>query len=72
MTIDRSNDSNRGKAMGTMYIGLEVAIGSGALLSAFIYSNDPANFKAVFLLISVLTSCAIYFIIRETRHLKNG
>lgn len=69
-TIDRSNDLNRGKAMGTLYIGLEVAIGSGALLSAYVYSNTPANFKSVFLIMAAITSFAIIFLIRETRQLK--
>ncbi len=70
-TIDRSNDLNRGKAMGTLYIGLEVAIGSGALLSAYVYSNAPANFKAVFLIMAAITSMAIIFLSRESKKIAS-
>jgi MFS family permease len=66
-TIDRSTDSNRGKAMGTLYIGLEIAIGSGALLSAYVYSNTPENFKTVFLIMAGITALAIIFLKRESK-----
>jgi len=66
-TIDRSNDLNRGKAMATVYIGLEVAIGSGALLSAFVYDNTPENFETVFLIMAGITSLAIVFLWKELR-----
>jgi len=64
-TIDRSDASRRGMAMGTMYIGLEAAIGLGALLSAGIYANNPANFDVVFYVTAGITSTAFYFLIRE-------
>lgn len=64
-TIDRSESNRRGMAMGTMYIGLEVAIGSGALISAGIYANNPANFDVVFYVTAGITSTAFYFLIRE-------
>ena len=38
-TIDRSETHSRGKAMATLYIGLEVAIGSGALLGCLLYTS---------------------------------
>ena len=46
--IDRAEDAHRGRAMATLYIALEVGIGCGALLSAWWYANDPANFGATF------------------------
>ncbi|MEM1123269.1 MAG: MFS transporter [Bacteroidota bacterium] len=52
-TIDRSAAVNRGKAMATLYIGLEVAIGSGALLGAAIYANDAANFLTTFCVLAI-------------------
>ncbi|MEL7021022.1 MAG: MFS transporter [Bacteroidota bacterium] len=42
--IDRAPDAVRGRAIGTIYIGLEVSIGAGALLSAYLYQNTPENF----------------------------
>ena len=47
-TIDRAADAHRGRAMGTLYIALEVGIGVGALASAAWYANDPANFGRAF------------------------
>ncbi|MFT6810321.1 MAG: MFS family permease [Saprospiraceae bacterium] len=61
-TVDRSNDSNRGKSMATLFIGLEIAIGTGALIGAAIYDNDPSNFKRVFQVVSVITIFAILFV----------
>lgn len=42
-TIDLSHPSHRGKAMATMYIALEVGIGSGALFSGWIYHDVIAR-----------------------------
>jgi len=64
-TVDRSNDSNRGKAVATLFIGLEVAIGLGALLGAAIYDNDPTNFKLTFQVIACLAILALFFISTE-------
>lgn len=64
-TIDRSDVSRRGMAMGTMYIGLEVAIGLGALISAAIYANNPANFDVAFYVTAGITSIAFYFLYTE-------
>ncbi|MEL6945446.1 MAG: MFS transporter, partial [Bacteroidota bacterium] len=54
-TIDRADEERRGRAMATVYIGLELAIGSGALLSAYIYANDPSNFMMTFLAVVGIT-----------------
>ena len=43
-TIDRSTADGRGRAMATTYIALEIGIGSGALISAWIYHNEPSQF----------------------------
>ena len=61
-TIDRSNEQRRGTAMATVYIGLEIAIGSGALISAAMYNNDPANFAKVFYIIAMITLGSLIFL----------
>ena len=61
-TIDRSQEDKRGRAMATLYIGLEVAIGSGALLSAELYDNNPANFAWVFYVMAGITSLGLLFL----------
>ncbi len=64
-TIDRSETESRGKAMATLYIGLEVAIGSGALLGAAIYDNNFANFSSAFNVIAIFPLIALLFLWKE-------
>lgn len=47
--VDRSQENFRGRALATMYIFLELGIGLGALVSGWLYSNEPANFQTAFL-----------------------
>lgn len=47
-TIDLSDERYRGKAMATVYIALELGIGAGAVISAWIYDNDNTQFPATF------------------------
>lgn len=46
--IDISPEERRGRYMATVYIALEVGIGFGALLSAWLHDNDPANFQRAY------------------------
>lgn len=64
-TIDRSEEESIGKAMATLYIGLEVAIGSGALLGAEIYDNNFANFSSTFNVIAIFPLIALLFLWKE-------
>ena len=61
-TVDRSNDENRGKALATLFIGLEFAIGAGALLGAAVYDNNYQNFSTVFLIMGTASIMALIFI----------
>ena len=47
--VDRSLDRFRGRALATMYIFLESGIGVGAVVSGWLYANNPENFRMVFL-----------------------
>ena len=64
-TIDRSQDDKRGQAMATIYIGLEVAIGSGALLGAALYDNNADNFGKTFYVMAFITSLGFLFLRKE-------
>jgi len=46
--IDRCNPKHRGRAMATVYIALEIGIGMGAVISAWIYNNDYDRFDITF------------------------
>ena len=47
---DRSDPKYRGRAFATVYIALEVGIGLGAFISAWMMGDDPTKFKDFFLL----------------------
>ena len=68
-TVDRSNDQNRGRALATLFIGLEFAIGIGALLGAYLYDNDANNFNNVFLAMAIMSISALFFIKNENSKL---
>lgn len=68
-TVDRSTDTDRGKSLATLFIGLEIAIGTGALISAAVYQNNPAKFTLVFAIISGISMLAIFFV-RDKRLLN--
>lgn len=62
MAIDRAADERRARAMATLYIGLEIAIGTGALFGAYSYDNHPENFMRTFLFVAGFTSLAFLFL----------
>jgi MFS family permease len=61
-TIDRSEENRRGRAMATVYIALEVGIGAGAILSAWIYNNDYSNFGIAFFITAFLTILGYFYL----------
>ena len=48
--------------MATIYIGLEMAIGTGALIAASIYNNNPANFQMTFWVIGLSSILALWVV----------
>lgn len=66
-TIDMSEDKYRGRAIATVFIALEIGIGGGALLSAWLYGNNPANFKWAFLGCAVLAAIGLALLFREMK-----
>lgn len=47
-TIDLGEPGRKGRALATMFIALELAIGSGAFLSGWYFANDYSRMPAVF------------------------
>lgn len=70
--IDRSANENRGKALATVYIALEVGIGLGSLISAWIYSNNPANFWKVMTFSAFISVFALLYLILWNTRRKRG
>ena len=66
--IDISPDERRGRSMATVYIALEIGIGGGALLSGWMYANEPSNFLWTYLtaaFLTVLSGVYLQFIYRR-------
>ena len=61
-TIDLSPEQHRGRGMATMFIALEIGIGSGALISGWLYSNDPSMFSSTFWLGAILAFIAFLYL----------
>lgn len=61
-TIDLSYEKHRGRGLATMYIALEAGIGLGALISGWIYDNNPQRFFYVYTLGAVLASIALVYL----------
>ena len=71
--IDRADEEGRGRAFGTLFIALEAAIGTGALLSAWIYANDYTRLPltyAVFAGISFMS--VVYITWWQRREVRSG
>ena len=61
-TIDLSPEKHRGRGMATMFIALEIGIGSGALISGWLYSNNSEMFPSTFWLAGVLAFIAFLYV----------
>jgi MFS family permease len=71
-TIDLADDNNRGRAVATMYISLEIGIGLGAVLTAWIYGNDVNRLPYAFLLAAAFAVVAlIYLIVYQRKQALN-
>lgn len=61
--VDLSDENHKGRGLGSLYISLELGIGSGAFIAAFIFDNNPLNFAKTFLTCSLLSVLAFIFLI---------
>ena len=61
--VDLCSVENRGKAVASVYIALEAGIGSGAIFSAWIFSNRIENFVYAFLFPGLLSLAAMILLL---------
>ena len=61
-TIDLSHPMHRGRAMATMYIAMEIGIGIGAWVSAYLFNNQVANIPLAFNSAAVLAGLAFLYV----------
>ena len=69
-TVDLCKVENRGRAVASVYIALELGIGCGALLGAWIYSNHMENMMYAFLLTSFLSLVSLVLLLAWKRKEK--
>ena len=62
-TIDNANPEKRGRAISTMYIGLELGIGLGAFLSGLIYNNNINNISTCFYICSLFSFASLVYLL---------
>jgi MFS family permease len=60
-TIDLSKPGQRGKAVATMYIFMEVGIGAGALLAGSMFISDVSTIPHIFYICSGITFVALLY-----------
>ena len=69
-TVDLCKPENRGRAVASVYIALELGIGSGAIISQWIYNNRPENLVYAFLLPAILALVSMLLLITWKRKEK--
>lgn len=62
-TIDLSRPGLRGKAVATMYIFMELGIGTGALLAGSLYITDVSTIPAIFYSCAAITVMALIYLV---------
>jgi MFS family permease len=69
--VDMCKPENRGRAVASVYIALELGIGSGAIFSAWIYNNHLPNLLYAFMLTALLAFVSLVLLLfwkRKERH----
>ncbi|MDI1233082.1 MAG: MFS transporter [bacterium] len=62
-TVDLSEEGKKGKAVGTLFIFLELGIILGSSVCGLIYNNHFQNFKIAFIICAMLAFSASFFVI---------
>ncbi len=60
---DLSLPGYKGKAVGTLFIFLEIGIIAGSSVTGLLYNNNPANFSICFLISGVLAFIPVFFLL---------
>ena len=71
-TIDLGHHRQRAKGVATVFMGLEAGIFTGAVVSAEIYSNDPANFPLTFFSGAIMAFATFLYLFIYTRVVRTS
>lgn len=69
-TVDLCKEENRGRAVASVYIALELGIGLGAIISAWIHDNRVENFVYTFMVPAFLALVSMGLLITWRRKAK--
>lgn len=64
-TVDLSEEGKKGKAVGTLFIFLEIGIILGSSVCGLLYNNEVQNFKMAFIICAVLAFAASFFVLEK-------
>lgn len=73
-TADLAKEHQRGKAMSTLFLALEIGVFFGALTSGYLYGNDSDRFGITFLLGAAISGIALIYLFLRTKlsHPRRG
>ncbi|MBL0745061.1 MFS transporter [Chryseolinea sp. Jin1] len=60
---DLSDEHHKGRGLASLYIFMEMGIGIGALMSGWVYGNDPSNFILTFSICSALAAASFVYLL---------
>jgi MFS family permease len=62
-TVDLGDPHRKGRALATMYIALEIAIGGGAALAGWYYANEMGNMAGVFYFAAAMSFAGFVYLL---------
>lgn len=65
-TADLAQEHQRGKAMSTLFLALEIGVFFGALTSGYLYGNDDSRFGITFLSGALVSTIALLMLIKRS------
>jgi MFS family permease len=72
-TIDLGDPARKGRAVATMYIALEIAIGLGAFLAGWYFSNEMDRMSLVFYFAAAMSFAGwVYLAVHDKRYTARG
>lgn len=69
-TVDLCPEKFRGRGIATMYIFLEIGIGSGSLFSGYVYQQDPSRFPYIFIGAGVFSIIGFLYLMINSKKLS--
>lgn len=66
-TVDLSEEGKKGKAVGTLFIFLEIGVILGSSVCGLLYNNQVQNFKMAFIICAVLAFVSVFLVLEKRK-----